>query len=201
MKTRIAVLAAALAAASPALAETYEFDKAHSTVGFTVRHIFTNVGGSFREFDGKVKVDRARPESSSVEFTIKTASIDTNEAKRDEHLRSADFFDAPTHPTITFRSTAVKPGPNNVFEVTGDLTMRGVTKRVTLPVTFLGEAKDAWGNEKVGFELATTLNRKEYGINWSKTLDNGGLVVADEVRVAISVQANKAKPQGGAAGN
>jgi len=194
MKTRIAALAAALAAASPALAaETFTFDKGHTTVGFQVRHIVTNVGGKFRDFSGTIQIDRAKPESSSVEFTIQAASVDTNEAKRDEHLRSADFFDVATHPTITFKSTSVKPTGKDTYAVTGNFTMRGVTKQITLPVTVLGEAKDPWGNEKIGFETGTTLNRKEYGINWSKTLDNGGLLVGDEVKVAIAVEANKAK--------
>ncbi len=109
MKTRFAVLAAALAAASPALAaETYQFDKSHTTVGFQVRHIFTMLGGKFQDFSGTIKVDRAKPEGSSVEFTIQAASIFTNDPKRDEHLKSPDFFDVATHPTITFKSTSVK---------------------------------------------------------------------------------------------
>jgi polyisoprenoid-binding protein YceI len=200
MNTRIAVLAVAVAVASPALAaDKYEFDKSHTTVGFQVRHIVTNVGGKFQDFAGTIQVDKAKPESSSVEFTIQAASINTNEPKRDEHLKSPDFFDVANHPTITFRSTSVKPAGKDVYEVTGDLTMRGVTKRVTLPVTFLGEGKDPWGNEKIGFELSTVVNRKDYGINWNKTLDAGGVLVADEVRIQISVEANKAKPQTAAA--
>jgi len=199
MSTRIAVLAAALATAAPALAaETYTFDKGHTTVGFQVRHIVTNVGGRFRDFAGTIQIDRAKPENSSVEFTIQAASIDTSEAKRDEHLKSPDFFDVANHPTITFKSTAVKPTGKDTYAVTGDFTMRGVTKQITLPVTVLGEAKDPWGNEKIGFETGTTINRKEYGINWSKTLDNGGLLVGDEVKVQIAVEANKAKPAAGA---
>jgi polyisoprenoid-binding protein YceI len=199
MSMRIAVLATALATASPALAaETYTFDKGHTTVGFQVRHIVTNVGGRFRDFAGTIQIDRAKPESSSVEFTIQAASIDTSEAKRDEHLKSPDFFDVANHPTITFKSTAVKPTGKDTYAVTGDFTMRGVTKQITLPVTVLGEAKDPWGNEKIGFETGTTINRKEYGINWSKTLDNGGLLVGDEVKVQIAVEANKAKPAAGA---
>ena len=194
MKTRLAVLAAALAMASPTLAaDTYRLDKSHTTVGFQVRHIFTMLGGKFQDFSGTIQVDRAKPESSSVEFTIQTASIDTNEPKRDEHLKSPDFFDAANQPTITFKSTSVKPAGKDAYEVTGDLTMRGVTKQVTLPVTFLGEGKDPWGNEKMGFELATTLDRKDYGINWNKTLDQGGLLVGDQVKVQISVEANKVK--------
>jgi len=194
MKTRFAVLAAALAAASPALAaETYQFDKSHTTVGFQVRHIFTMLGGKFQDFSGTIKVDRAKPEASSVEFTIQAASIFTNDPKRDEHLKSPDFFDVPTHPTITFKSTSMKANGKDGWLVTGDLTMRGVTKQVTLPVTFLGEGKDPWGNEKMGFETSTTLNRKDYGINWNKALDQGGVLVGDEVKVQISVEANKVK--------
>lgn len=196
MKTRFAVLAAAVALAAPALAaDTYQFDKSHTTVGFSVRHIVTNVGGKFQDFSGTIQVDKAKPESSSVEFTIQAASINTNEPKRDEHLKSPDFFDVANNPTITFKSTSVKPAGKDAFEVTGNLTMRGVTKQVTLPVTFLGEGKDPWGNEKIGFELSTVLNRKDYGINWNKTLDAGGVLVADEVKVQISVEANKVKPQ------
>jgi polyisoprenoid-binding protein YceI len=195
MKTRFAALAVAVALASPALAaDTYQFDKAHTTVGFQVRHIFTMLGGKFQDFSGTIKVDRAKPESSSVEFTIQAASIFTNEPKRDEHLKSPDFFDVASHPTITFKSTSVKPSGDNAYQVTGDLTMRGVTKSITIPVTFLGEGKDPWGNEKMGFETSTTLNRKDYGINWNKTLDQGGVLVGDEVKVQVSVEANKVKP-------
>lgn len=194
MKTRLAVLAAALGAASPVLAaDTYQFDKAHTTVGFQVRHVVTNVGGKFLDFSGTIKVDRVKPENSSVEFTIQAASIDTNEPKRDEHLKSPDFFDVANQPTITFKSTSVKPTGKDAYEVTGNLTLHGVTKAITLPVSFLGEGKDPWGNEKVGFELQTTLSRKDYGINWNKTLDQGGLLLGDEVKVQISVEANKVK--------
>jgi polyisoprenoid-binding protein YceI len=194
MKTPLAVLAALLAVAPPVLAaDTYQFDKSHTTVGFQVRHVVTNVGGKFQDFSGTIKVDRVKPESSSVEFTIQAASINTNEPKRDEHLRSADFFDVANQPTITFKSTSVKATGKDAYEVTGNLTMRGVTKAITLPVTFLGEGKDPWGNEKAGFEIATTLNRKDYGISWNKALDQGGFLVGDEVKVQISVEANKVK--------
>jgi polyisoprenoid-binding protein YceI len=194
MKARLAVLTAALAVASPTLAaDTYQFDKSHTTVGFQVRHIVTNVGGKFQDFSGTIKVDRVTPQNSSVEFTIQAASINTNETKRDEHLKSADFFDVANQPTITFKSTSVKATGKDAYEVTGNLTLRGVTKAITLPVTFLGEGKDPWGNEKMGFELQTTLDRKDYGLNWNKTLDQGGLLVGDEVKVQISVEANKVK--------
>jgi polyisoprenoid-binding protein YceI len=194
MKARLAVLATALAVASPTLAaDTYQLDKSHTTVGFQVRHLVTNVGGKFQDFSGTIKVDRVKPENSSVEFTIQAASINTNEPKRDEHLKSPDFFDVANQPTITFKSTSVKPTGKDAYEVTGNLTLRGVTKQITLPVTFLGEGKDPWGNEKMGFELSTTLNRKDYGINWNKALDQGGFLVGDEVKVQISVEANKVK--------
>jgi polyisoprenoid-binding protein YceI len=186
-------LAAALAVASPAAADTYAVDRAHTTVAFQVRHIVTSVGGKFTDFAGTIQLDRAKPESSSVELMIKAASIDTNEPKRDEHLRSADFFDVANHPTLTFKSTSIKANGKDSWLVTGDLTMRGVTRQVTLPVTFLGEAKDPWGNEKMGFETSITLNRKDYGISWNRALDQGGVLLGDEVKVQVSVEANKAK--------
>ena len=194
MKTRFAVLAAVVAVAPSAFAgDTYQFDKAHTTAGFQVRHIFTMLGGRFQEFTGTINVDRARPEASSVEFTINADSIFTNEPKRDAHLKSADFFDVAKYPTITFKSTSIKASGKDSWLVTGDLTMRGVTKQVTLPVALLGEGKDPWGNEKMGFETSTTLNRQDYGISWNKTLDQGGVLVDDEVKVQVSVEANKVK--------
>jgi len=194
MNARFVVLAAAVVAASPTLAaDTYQFDKSHTTVGFQIRHVVTNVGGKFQDFSGSIKVDRVKPENSSVEFTIQAASINTNEPKRDEHLKSPDFFDVTNQPTITFKSTSVKPTGKDTYEVAGNLTMHGVTKPVTLPITFLGEGRDPWGNEKMGFELQTTLNRKDYGVIWNKALDQGGLLLGDEVKVQISVEANKVK--------
>jgi polyisoprenoid-binding protein YceI len=195
MKTRYAILLAALAAASPSFAkETYQIDKSHTTVGFEVRHIFTNVGGRFTDFDGTIHIDRDRPENSSVEFTIRATSIFTNEPKRDEHLRSADFFDVAKYPTITFKSTSVKPEGKDSFLVDGELTMRGVTRRVTLPVKLLGEGKDPWGNEKLGLEAEITLNRRDFGLTWNKALETGGLLVGEHVKVEIGIEANKAKP-------
>ena len=133
------------------------------------------VSGKFQDFAGTIEVDRAKPESSVGRVHDPGQERRHERAARDDHLRSADFFDVANHPTITFKSTSVKANGKDSFEVTGDLTMRGVTKPVTLPVTFLGEGKDPWGNEKMGFEIATTLNRKDYGINWNKALDHGRL--------------------------
>jgi polyisoprenoid-binding protein YceI len=194
-KTRFAVLAASLALAAPVLAgDTYTFDKAHTNVGFQVRHIYTNVSGKFTDFAGTIQVDRAKPESSTVEFTIQATSIDTSDQRRDQHLRSADFFDVANHPTITFKSTSVKANGKDSYLVTGDFTMHGVTKSVVLPVTILGEGKDPMGNEKLGLETDLTLNRKDYGLTWNRALETGGVLVGEDVKVQIAVEANKAKP-------
>jgi polyisoprenoid-binding protein YceI len=194
-----ALLAAGLPlAAEPAVGPgaatgTWAVDKAHSEVGFQVRHLMARVRGSFTDFDGAVTVDAARPEASSVSFMVKTASVSTNEPKRDEHLRSADFFDAAKFPEIRFVSRSFKKAGENRYDVTGDLTLRGVTKQVTLPVTFLGIQKDPWGNEKAGFETAVTLNRKDFGVNWNKALDQGGYILGDEVAVTIALETARSK--------
>ncbi|HEX9203981.1 MAG TPA: YceI family protein, partial [Vicinamibacteria bacterium] len=134
-----------------------------------------------------------KPEASVVEFKIKTASIDTANKQRDDDLRSANFFDVASHPEITFKSTKVKPTGKDSYQVTGTLTMRGVAKEITLPVTVLGEMKDPWGNERIGFEVETTLNRKDYNILWNKTLDSGGYLLGDDVKVTIALEAIKKK--------
>jgi polyisoprenoid-binding protein YceI len=193
----LALLAAALpgAAAVPAAATgTWNVDKVHSEVGFQVRHFVSKVRGSFADFSGTIAIDAEKPEASSVQFTIKVASIDTNEPKRDAHLKSPDFFDAEKSPEITFASRKVVKKSDTSYDVTGDLTMRGVTKEITLPVTFNGLVKDPWGNDRAGFETSITLNRKEYGINWNKVLDQGGYMLSDDVAVSIALAAVKAKP-------
>lgn len=194
-KNTLAIVTAAAALSTPAFAgDTYTFDKGHSNVGFQVRHIFTNVAGRFTDYAGTIRIDREKPESSSVEFTIQATSIDTGEKNRDTHLRSADFFDVAAHPTIAFKSTSIKPNGKDSYLVTGDFTMRGVTKQITLPVSVLGEGKDPFGNQKMGLETGITLNRKDYGLNWNKALETGGLLVGDEVKVQIAIEANQAKP-------
>ena len=194
--TRIAALAVAIA---PALAfgqtATWNVDPSHSRAGFSVKHlVISDVKGEFSKLSGKVQLDDADLSRSSVEVTIEAASVDTRDEKRDAHLKSADFFDAAKYPTIIFKSTKVVAGKDGALTITGDLTLRGVTKPVTLTVSYLGEGKDPWGNEKLGFEVAGLLNRKDFNINWNKTLDAGGLLVGDEVKVQIAVEANKAKP-------
>jgi polyisoprenoid-binding protein YceI len=184
----------AAAAASPALADTWVVDTAHSEASFQVQHLMVSkVRGRFNDFDGTIQANAANPAASSVEFRIKTASVDTDHADRDKHLRSADFFDVLKHPEITFKSTKVAPRGDNRFDVTGVLTIRGVAKEVVLPVTYVGAVKDPWGNEKAGFETALTLSRKDYGLVWNKALEAGGVVVGDEVRVTINLETLKQK--------
>ena len=194
MKFRAIAVAAFVLAASSLYAETFVVDKAHSEATFQVRHMMSKVSGRFKDFSGRINIDRAKPAASSVEFNIKTASVDTGNADRDKHLQTADFFDAPKNPEITFKSTSIAATKKkDVYDVTGDLTMRGVTKRVTIPVEFNGFGKDPWGNERAGFSLTTTVNRKDYGINWNKALDNGGFLVGDDVTINVNLEAQKAK--------
>ena len=170
-------------------ARTFKIDKAHSEVIFQVRHLVTRVRGRFSDFDGTIQIDEANPSNSSVEFTINASSIDTNVGDRDTHLRSGDFFDVENFKEITFKSKRITKKSGDNYEVVGDLTIRGTTKEVTLPVTHLGFAKDPWGNEKVGFETEITINRKDYGLNWNAALETGGFLVGDDVKVSLSVQA------------
>ena len=192
---RSAFLAVGLvvALAAPALADTFTVDKAHSEAAFQVRHILTKVRGTFRDFSGTINFDKARPENSTVEFRIKATSIDTGNQKRDDHLRSPDFFDVATHPEIVFKSTKVVAKGGNKFDVTGDFTLHGVTKTITLPVAFLGEQKFGKG-VKAGFETAVTINRKDYGLNWNRALESGGVLVGEEVEIAINLEADLQQP-------
>jgi polyisoprenoid-binding protein YceI len=167
---------------------TLVVDKAHSEAFFTVRHLITKVRGRFRDFEGAIQYDEAQPEHSFVRFVIQADSIDTNEPDRDKHLRSADFFDVERTPTIVFQSSRVAKAANG-FDVTGTLTIHGISKEVTLPVMFNGFAKDPWGNQRAGFETEITISRKEFGLNWNTALETGGFLVGDEVRVSLSIQA------------
>ena len=185
----IAALALSALAALPAhAAEVYTIDAGHSDVSFQVRHLVTQVRGKFSDYQGTIQLDPAKLENSKVEFQIKAASIDTALPDRDKHLRSEDFFFVEKFPEITFKSQQIKATGKDTYDVTGALTMRGVTKTVTLPVTFLGKVRDPWGNDKAGFATETTINRKDYGIVWNAALDNGGVVLGDEVRIAINLE-------------
>ncbi len=169
--------------------QTYDIDAAHSEANFQVRHLITKVRGSFSEFAGTVHFAAEAPERSSVSFTIQAASIDTNQKDRDAHLRSADFFETDRYPTITFTSTRIERRGDDTFDVTGLFTIRDVTREITLPVTYLGTAKDPWGNDRIAFEAETTINRKDYGLTWNAALETGGFLVGDEVKISLSVQA------------
>lgn len=180
--------------ALPVAAEVHTIDAGHSDVSFQVRHLVSQVRGKFNEYQGKIDLNPANLEGSKVEFTIKAASIDTGVADRDKHLRAEDFFFVEKYPEITFKSQTVKATGKDTYAVTGPLTMRGVTKTVILPVTYLGKVRDPWGNDKAGFALETTLNRKDYGIVWNAALDNGGVVLGDEVKISINLETAAEKP-------
>jgi len=193
-----AAAALSLLAALPVSAETYTIDAGHSEVGFKIRHLVSNVRGRFNEFSGTINMDPKNIQNSSVDFRIKAESIDTNQANRDKHLRAEDFFHVEKYPEITFKSDSVKPAGKDKYNVTGTLTMRGVSKKVTLPVTYTGEVKDPWGNVKAGFETSTTLNRKDYGIVWNQAVDNGGVILGDDVTIEINLETQKQAPKAAA---
>jgi polyisoprenoid-binding protein YceI len=167
----------------------YAVDPSHSEVHFQVRHLLTKVRGRFSTFDGDIDYDAAVPERSSARFSIQAASIDTNEPRRDAHLRSADFFETDTYPTLTFVSRGIEHRDENNFGISGDLTIHGVTKPVVLEATLLGTAKDPWGNERLAIEAETTINRKDFGLNWNAALETGGFLVGDEVKIELQLQA------------
>jgi len=167
---------------------TYKIDKAHSEATFQVRYLLTRLRGRFSDFDGTIQFDEANPENSSIEFTIQAASIDTNEPDRDKHLRSADFFAVEEFSTITFKSKRIIKRSADTYDLVGDLTMHGVTKELTLPVTHLGAGKDPYGRDKIGFETEGALNRKDFGLSWNAALETGGFLIGDEVKVSVTVQ-------------
>jgi polyisoprenoid-binding protein YceI len=185
------VLLAALAA--PAFAQsTWEIDPAHSNVQFGVRHMMiSTVRGKFTKFAATATGDEKDPAHAAVQASIDVASIDTGDEKRDAHLKSPDFFDAEKFPTITFKSTKVEAAGDRAFKLHGDLTMHGVTKPVVLDVEATPEVKGMRGETRAGARATGKVNRKDFGINWSKSMDGGGVVVGDEVDVTIDVEAVK----------
>jgi polyisoprenoid-binding protein YceI len=187
------LLAAACATFSLSTAEAadgYKIDPVHSTVGFNVRHLFSHVSGKFLKFEGTFAVDYDKPENSNVTATIQTMSIDTGNAKRDEHLRGEDFFDAAKFPEITFKSKSVKKTGSDSGDVVGDFTMHGVTKEITLHAKFLGKGK-GMGGEVSGWRLtADPLKRSEFGLKWNKAIE-GTAVVGDDVEITIDIEGDK----------
>lgn len=187
----VCILIFATAVVIPAPVEaaaTYTIDPTHSEVSFRIRHFASRVRGQFLDFAATIVKDDDSA-ASSVELTIQAASIDTNNERRDNHLRSADFFDVEKHPAITFRSTSIRESGENLFEVSGELTIRGVTREVTLPVAFVEEMEDGRGGFRAGFSTETTLDRKDFDITWNRLLDRGGTMLGDEVEVEITLSA------------
>jgi polyisoprenoid-binding protein YceI len=172
------------------LSGDYEFDHAHTTFGFVARHaMVTKVRGTFAEFDGSMHLDFVDPSRSSVEVKIEAATIDTGNAERDAHLRSNDFFAMDEYPEIVFSSTAIEAIDDDTYRVTGDLTMRGVTREVTFDSERTGPVTDPWGNTRVGLGGALTVNRKDWGVSWNMALETGGVVVSDRVTLEFDVSA------------
>jgi polyisoprenoid-binding protein YceI len=168
---------------------TYTIDNTHSEIGFTVRHMmFAKVRGQFKGWTGQLTYDAANPTKSVVSATIDTGSIDTREAQRDAHLRSGDFFDAEKFPKMTFQSKRITSPGKGRYELTGDLTIRDVTKEVTLAVEESGQGKDPWGNQRLGFAIRGQILRSEWGLTWNQALEAGGVLVSDKVDLEVEVQ-------------
>ena len=169
---------------------TYVLDPSHTTIGFVTRHaMVTKVRGSFEEYSGTATIDGANPSASTLNVDIKAASINTRNADRDAHVRSGDFLDVETYPEITFRGTDFAVNGGDVAKVTGDLTIRGVTKQVTIPLEFQGAATDPFGNKRIGFEGETAISRADFGLTWNAALETGGFLVADKVVLEFEVSA------------
>jgi len=186
-----ALILGALLLAAPVLAapQTYEIDPVHSRVEFTIRHMFSKVTGSFGKFQGTVQYDAASPATSTVKAEIDASSIDTNNERRDGHLKSADFFDVAKYPTLTFTSSKVTAGDQGKLKVEGTLTIHGISKPVVLDAAFLGSGPGLDGVMRAGFEATTKVDRKDYGIVWNKTLDQGGSLLGDDVDINLEIEA------------
>ncbi len=188
-------LAASSAAADP---QPFKVDLQHSLVSFSVRHFFSKVQGRFNVFSGALQLDEKNLANSSADVTVQATSIFTNVEKRDNHLRSADFFDVEKFPTLTFKSTKVTPGENGSFQMAGDLTIHGVTKPVVFNGTLLGVGAIGMGGQNIGtragFEASTTVNRKDFGLLWNRALDQGGTLLGDDVTITLEVEAIKDVP-------
>ncbi len=187
------VTVALLLSAQFVSAAVYQVDPAHSQVQFTVDHlVFFKVSGTFDDYQAEIEADPATKTLNSATATIKVDSINTRETKRDNHLRSADFFDVANHPELTFVSKKVE-GAGDAITVYGDLTIRGTTKEVALKGSFRGQNTDPWGNQRAGFSASTVINRHDFGLNWNKALETGGFVVGDDVTITLEIEAVQAK--------
>ncbi len=171
---------------------TYVLDPSHSTLGFVARHaMITKVRGSFTDFTGTGHVDGANPAASDVVVEMQVGSVDTRNADRDGHLKSGDFFDIEKYPTITFKSTSIEAIDADSIEITGDLTIKDVTKQVTVPFEFTGAATDPFGNERTGFEGRTEVNRRDFNLTWNAALDTGGVLVSEKIVLEFEISAIK----------
>ncbi|WP_369045378.1 YceI family protein [Sinomonas sp. P10A9] len=180
------------------LAGEWKFDPAHTRLGFSTRHaMVTKVRGAFNDVEGVINVDVDEPTNSSVNVVIQVKSIDTRNAQRDEHLRTNDFFDAPHHPEITFVSKRIDQVEENSFIVNGDLTIRGVTKEIAVPIEFIGIETDPFGNMRAGFEGSRRIDRKDFGVNWNAGLDSGGVLVSDRILLEFEISAIKSTDSDG----
>lgn len=173
----------------------WELDPAHTQVEFAVKHMmFTTVRGRFEALSGTIEADEENPGEGSVRVELDAASLDTGVEDRDEHLRSEDFLHVEEHPTITFRSTRIEGAPSepgDEFRVAGDLTIRDETREVVLDAVYEGRGTDPWGGERSGFTAATTIDRREWGLTWNQTLETGGILVGNDVKIELSIQAVK----------
>lgn len=174
-------------------AADFTIDKDHSHIGFSIRHIVSKTKGELKDFSGTFSFDEKDLATLRAQFSGKTASIFTNNEKRDEHLRSGDFFDAAKYPTIDFESKKVTKISRTKLKIEGDLTLHGKTHPVTLDTEFTGKDKDPWGNVKTGFTAKTTIKRKDFGITWNKALDSGSLILGDDVEISIEIEGNEVR--------
>jgi polyisoprenoid-binding protein YceI len=185
----IALAAVTLIPASTFAADKYAIDASHTSTDFSVKHmVITNVKGGFADISGVIMYDENDVAKSSVDVTIKTASINTNNEKRDDHLRSADFFDAEKHPDITFKSKSVSKTDEGMIMV-GTLTIKGTSKEVSIPFEITGKVDDPWGSTRIGAEGNLTIDRRDYGLTWNKALETGGLVVGNDIKIELNVEA------------
>lgn len=175
--------------ASQAFGATYEIDPDHSAVSFKIRHLFSFVQGHFKKFEGKLEYEPEKPATWKAEATIDAASIDTNVEARDKHLRTADFFDVETYPTLTFKSAEVQDASTTEAKLSGILNLHGLEKPVVLDVKIHGVGKDPWGNTRAGFTATTKINRKDFGLTWNKAVETGQLLVGEEVEITLEIEA------------
>ena len=195
-KLTVSILAVAFMLGMSVQAADWNLDPVHSAIEFSVRHLaISKIKGKFKDFEAKMVFDGKAVENGSAEFTIQVASLDTDNEKRDTHLKSSDFFAVEENPTITFKSKKVSAVKDGRFQITGDMTMRGVTKEVTFDCELHGVVTGPMGGTRAGFSAETTINRHDFGVSWSKTLDAGGLIVGNDVKLSLELEFIEAKAE------